>query len=1006
MRKTNRWTGLSCILSFLLCFAIFGTNCAISYDSVVNDVLGISASKVVTLETEESVDTQYYKSAYGEMSSENLKTLKADTYAQAIQEQEEGTVLLRNENNALPLTAEERNVTLFGHAIVQPLFRNQSAGSRAYDSTGGIDPYKAFNGAGFKINTKLYVAYRNSATKRMTGAGSFFAENDMSKWSLGEEPISFYTDDLKATWDEIFNDVAIVMLAREGGEGVELYMETPTEGISQLALSQDEKDLLQMIKDSGKFKKTIVLINSGNPMELGWLDEYDVDAALWIGCPGEKGFAGVVDILTGAANPSGHLIETYASDSLSSPAAHTNSYNNQIWSNIDEALAASASPASEISYYAVQSEGIYIGYKYYETRYEDWILNRYGANGTAGSSTGAGWNYADEVMYPFGYGLSYTTFEQTLDSVSVGDHMITVNVTVTNTGTAAGKSAVQVYAQTPYGAYEQENLVEKSAIQLLDFGKTGILQPGESETVTIECDKYLLASYDYSNAKGYILSEGDYYIAVGDDAHDAINNVLAAKGASGLVDVQGNATVGNADKTYRWTEVFDDVTYRHSAETGVEVTNLFDDCDANYWYDDVVTYLSRSDWQGTFPVEPVSGLGLTEEMIAILDGNLYQKSADAPSISEYVQGKNQGIMLIGMRGVEYEDNLWETFLNQMTIDEMASLVANNFGSDEVPSIGKPRSQAGDGPDGIGGFTDNYDAEKYGKNLKTTSYPNESLLAATFNKELMRRRGELLGDEGLFLGVVEIWGPGCNLHRTPFGGRSFEYFSEDANMNYLAAIPIVQGVESKGVHAGPKHLTGNDQEINRQGIVNFFNEQAFREGALRGLEGAVAKGQAHSLMQAFNRLGFMGCSVSEGLNKGVVRGEWGYVGHIETDAIGNVTQGYKTAFTSMLAAGTDSFCLDTQRQAPKAIMASIIDNDDGYLISQLRRAAKNILFNDVNSNIINGLNSNSVIVQITPWWQPMLYGVIGLFALLTAWSLTMLTLAKIKNRKTRKGEVQS
>ncbi len=1004
MKKIRLRTGMSCIMAFMLCFSIFGTTCAISYDSVVNGVLGISVSKVVTVETDEDIDTNYYKSVYGELNAANLKLLKTDTYDQAVQEQEEGTVLLKNKNNALPLAADERRVTLFGHAVVQPVYRNQSAGSRAYASLGGVDLFKALGTAGFKVNSKLYQAYRTSTTERKTGTGHFFAteSSDVPQWSLGEENISFYTDDLRKTWETDFNDVALVMLAREGGEGVELYMQTPTEGISQLALHQAEKDLLQMIKDSGKFKKVILLINSGNPLELNWLDEYGIDAALWIGCPGEKGFTGVANILTGKANPSGHLVETYAANSLSSPAAVTGSHNNQAWANLNEALAKSSSLPSEISYYTVQSEGIYLGYKYYETRYEDAILNRFNANGAAGSSTGAAWNYTDEVVFPFGYGLSYTTFEQKLNSVTVNDKSLTVSVTVTNTGAVAGKSAVQVYAQTPYGAYEQQNLVEKSAIQLLDFGKTGLLQPGESETLTIECDKYLLASYDYTKAKGYILSEGDYYIAIGEDAHDALNNVLAAKGAAGMVDVLGAQTAGNAAKTYHFTEKFDDTTYKHSQETGVTVTNQFDDCDVNAWFDNAVTYLSRSDWQKTFPEKAVSGLSLTDEMIRLLDGNLYQKPAGAAAVSSFTQGKNEGIMLISMRGVAYDDLLWENFLNQMTIDEMASLIANNFGTDEVAAVGKPKSPAGDGPDGIGGYSDNYDSAKYGNNLKTTSYPNESLLTATFNKDLMKRRGELLGEEGLFLGVVEVWGPGANLHRTPFGGRNFEYFSEDANLNYLAAIPIVQGVESKGVHCGPKHLAGNDQENNRQGVVNFFNEQAFREGALRGLEGAVAKGEAHSLMQAFNRLGFVGCSLSEALNKGVVRGEWGYEGHIETDAIGASSQGYKAAFTTMLAAGTDSFCLDTQRKSSKVIADAITTNNDGYLLEQLRRAAKNILYNDANSNIMNGIDSNSVIMSITPWWQPALYCAIGLFAVLTLLSLTLLASAKVQYKKSVKG----
>lgn len=974
MRKVRVTSGLSCLMAFILIFAILGSECAMSYDTVVNGVLGIQTTMVITDESAEEEDTIYFKSAYGDIDANSLKTLKEDTYTEAVREQEEGTVLLYNKNNALPLTNSEQ-VSLFGHAIAQPLYRNQSAGSRAYSTKSGVDLYKALGTLKFKVNPKLYNAYLKSSTERKTGAGTFFDENTdlASSWSIGEEKIEFYTEDIKSSWAKGFNDVAIVMLAREGGEGVELYTKTPTEGISQLALCQEEKDLLSMIRDSGEFKKTIVLLNTGNPMEVDWIEEYNVDAVLWIGCPGEKGFTGVANILAGNANPSGRLVDTYAVNSLSAPAVVNNTFNNQQWGNLTEALKKSSSNPSEISYYTVQVEGIYIGYKYYETRYEDQILGRFNANGTAGSTDGGAWDYAKEVSYPFGYGMSYTTFDQKLDNVTVEDKTVTVTVTVTNTGDVAGKSAVQVYAQTPYSEYEQKNKVEKSAIQLLDYAKTGMLEPGASETLTITCDKYLLASYDYVGAKGYILSEGDYYISIGDNAHDALNNVLAAKGASGMVDVSGNPTDGNAAKTYKFTGKFDADTYRNSV-TGVPVTNQFADADVNYWYDGLVTYLTRSDWQGTYPTQPVMGLNLTDEMIQILDGKIYEKPANAPAVGSFRQGDQQGIMLITMKGVDYDSDLWDTFISQMTIEEMASLIANNFGTEAVDTIGKPATPAGDGPDGIGGYTDNYSAD-LGKGLKTTSYPNESLLAAAFSKELLDNRGTLLGEEGLFMHLVEIWGPGCNLHRTPFGGRSFEYFSEDANLNYLAASHIVSAIEEKGVHAGPKHLTGNDQENNRQGVVNFFNEQAFREGALRGLEGGVVNGKAHSLMQAFNRLGFVGCSLSSALNNTVVRGEWGYLGHIETDAIAAVTTGYKTAFEQMLAAGTDSFCLDTQHQSSAAIVKAIKDNNDGNLLSNLRRAAKDILYNDANSNMMNGIGDNTRIVKITPWWQPVLHNVV-------------------------------
>lgn len=1004
MRKVRVTSGLSCLMAFIMCFVIFGSNCAMSYDTVVNGVLGIQTTRVVTDENAEVEDTVYYKSAYGDINADSLKALKADTYAEAVQEQEEGTVLLYNKDHALPLSTDEQ-LSLFGHAVAQPLYRSQSAGSRAYSTKSGVDLYKALGTLKFKVNPKLYNAYLTSKTERKTGAGTFFDENSdsSSQWSLGEEKIDFYTDDLKASWEKGFNDVAIVMFAREGGEGVELYTKTPTEGISQLALCQEEKDLLAMIRDSGAFKKTIVLLNSGNPMEVDWIEEYGVDAVLWIGCPGEKGFTGVANILAGNANPSGRLVDTYAVSSLSAPAVTNNSFNNQQWANLTEALKKSSSNPSEISYYTVQTEGIYIGYKYYETRYEDQVLGRFNANGTAGSIDGAAWDYAKEVSYPFGYGLSYTTFEQKLDQVTVENKTVTVTVTVTNTGSVPGKSVVQVYAQTPYGEYERSNKVEKSAIQLLDYGKTDLLEPGASQTLTIVCDKYLLASYDYVNAKGYILSEGDYYISVGDDAHDALNNVLAAKGASGMVDVHGEPAQGDASKAFHFAGDFDDETYRHSV-TGVRVTNQFEDADVNHWYEDQVTYLTRSDWQGTFPTQPVAGLALNDEMIRILDGKTYEKPDGAPTADSIVQGDQQGIMLITMKGLDYDDDLWDTFISQMTIEEMASLIANNFGTETVDSIGKPASPAGDGPDGIGGYSDNYSAE-LGKGLKTTSYPNESLLTAAFNKELLENRGALLGEEGLFMHLVEVWGPGCNLHRTPFGGRSFEYFSEDANLNYLAASHIVAAIEAKGVHAGPKHLTGNDQENNRQGVVNFFNEQAFREGALRGLEGSVINGKAHSLMQAFNRLGFIGCSLSNALNNNVVRGEWGYVGHIETDAIGAVTTGYKTAFSAMLAAGTDSFCLDTQHQSTAAIIQAIRDNNDGHLLNNLRRASKDILYNDANSNMMNGIGSNTRIEKITPWWQPALRYVKIVTAVLTGAVFLSMIAAKCVCKKQKEADVK-
>ena len=988
MKRSRLWTGLASACSFLLTASILGMNCMMSYEGTVNGALGISTSRVVNEDGADADETTYFESEYGELNAENLQTLISDTYAESVTEQEEGSVLLKNEDNALPLSEDETSVTLFGHSVVQPLYKSNSAGSSGYEGKYCIDLYTALSDAGFEINDTLYNAYKESDTMRSSGVAAFGQE--ATEWSLGEEDISFYTDKLRQSWEDNYNDVAIVMLSREGGEGAELYMEDEA-GISQLALHQEEKDLLQMIKDSGKFEKTIVLVNSGNAMELGWLDEYDVDACLWIGLPGQRGFEGVANILTGKANPSGRLTDTYAVNSLSAPAVVNGGYHNQNWTNLDYVLDNSDDLDSEVSWYTVQAEGIYIGYKYYETRYEDLILGQGNASTEKGSSTGKAWSYTDEVSYPFGYGLSYTTFDQTLDSVEVTDDTVTVTVTVTNTGDVAGKSVVQVYAQTPYGDYEKENLVEKSAIQLVNFDKTDVLEPGESETVTIECDKYLLASYDYTNTQGYIMSEGDYYISVGDNAHDALNNVLAAKGASGMVDVSGAPSSGSVDKTYTWSEEFDDTTYRTSQYTDEEVTNQFADCDINYWIEDSVTYLSRNDWDGTYPTAPVQ-IEATDEMIEVLGGEYYEKPEDALSVDDYTQGDNQGIPLASMIGKDFNDEDWETYLNQFTVEELATLTADNFGTAEIPTVGKPAVVVGDGPDGVGG---KFDEEKYGDGRDDCCFPCENILASTFNKELLQRRGELMAEEAMYLGMAQVRMPGVNLHRTPFGGRNFEYDSEDAVMSYLCIIPEVQAMESKGVHAGAKHVAGNDQENNRQGISVFFNEQAYREGALRGCESAVTEGGGMAVMHGFNRLGMKWCSSSEALCTQVLRNEWGFYGQQETDAVAT-DEGYRAHFTTSLAAGTNTYCLDFSGASSRAITAAIESNDDGYLLGKLRDSAHYYLYIIANSSIMNGYSVDSKVVAVTPWWQPTMYVIIGVFAVLDIFLIVMLVRGKRKD----------
>lgn len=902
MKHSGLWTGLSSLCSSLLVLSLVGMDCMMGYAGTVNQALGIRTSKIVN-EGDVGESTTYYESGYGELNAENLQKLIEDTYTEAVQEEAEGAVLLKNENGALPLSEKETGVTLFGHAVVQPLYKNASAGSKGYQTEHNIDLYKALHDAGFSINDTLYDAYAASETTR--GTGSFdFATQTTSVKSMGEEKISFYTDELKASWENDYNDVAIVMLAREAGEGIELEIEDSYEGISQLALHQDEKDLLQMIKDSGKFSKTIVLINSGNPMELEWLEEYGVDACLWIGLPGQRGFEAVPGILNGTVNPSGHLTDTYAANSLSAPSVVNGSFNNCNWGNLDEVLEAVEDADDGVSWSTVQAEGIYVGYKYYETRYEDVVLNQGNADDAVGSSDGKAWDYAEEVTYPFGYGLSYTEFEQTLDDVVIEGDKITVTVTVKNTGAAAGKSVVQIYAQTPYGDYEKENLVEKSAIQLLNFGKTELLQPGESQTLTVECDKYLLASYDYIHAKGYIMSEGDYYIAIGENAHDALNNVLAAKGADGMTDADGAETAGEKEKIYTWKESFDADTYRNSRYTGEEVTNRFADADINDWQEGTVTYLSGNDWAATYPMAATQ-ITLSEEMITALAGEYYKKPEDAPSVTAFTQGDNQGIPLTAMIGLEYDDPQWETYLNQFTIDELAVSIADNFGTAEIVSVGKPAILVGDGPDGVGG---SFHEETYGDGRQDCCFPTEIVLA-------------------------------------------------------------------------------------------------FREGSLRGVEGALAVAGGQAVMHSFNRLGFVWCSSSTALCTQVLENEWGFVGQQETDAVASAEGTYKGHFVSAVAAGTDNFCLDFAGDSSRVLVQAITENDDGNLLGLLRKSVHDYLYIAANSNIMNGYSVNSKVVSITPWWQPLMYGLIAAFAVMDVICLAMLLRKRFGKKEKINVEVQ-
>lgn len=968
-----------------------------NYDNICAS-LGTPSSKIVIDENAAEADTEYYKSAYGELSADNLERLRKDAYAQVEQEAAEGTVLLKNENGALPLSEGERQVSLFGRATVDPLYVGGGAVATSYaDDSICVSLREALENRGFSVNSTLYDAYVNSGIKRTVD-------------NPGEAPNSLYTDKVKASWRTKYNDVAIVMLSRFAGEGNDLKIHAIDDNgsqISSLSLYQNEKDMLALLKaekEAGTLKKIILLVNSPWMIELGWMDEYMVDAALWIGTPGVTGFTSIVGILTGEINPSGRLVDTIAANSLSAPAVANAIDNTPTWQNVDEVIEktwyggtvinANNTP-DFISYVSVQQENIYIGYKYYETRYEDCILNQGNANGTAGVFMGDGsWNYAREVTYPFGYGLSYSAYARTIDNVTYQEDKdeYEVTITVKNIGDVAGKTSVPLYIQTPYGDYERANAIEKAAVQLVGFGKTDILEPGASETLKIRVPRYLLASYDANLAKGYILSEGDYYFAVGDDVHDALNNVLAVKGASGMFDLNGNPVAGDESQVSQFALNFDQDSYRHSEKTGAVITNQFDDNDIRYWNTTPVKYLSRADWEGTFPVHAASVV-CTEEMMQQLRQEIYEKPENSPEVTDFKQGVENGLTFIMMKDVDYNDEVtWDKYLDQFTAADLAMNLTDFSGCQEQLLVQRPAAYVSDGIIGPRG------TYAYGDGAQPCVYTGQNIFSATFNRELIEKRAALMSEEALYVEHNENWGLGGDLHRTQFGGRNWEYCSEDANLTALVTEIMTEIMLEKGFMPSIKHFCGNDQESYRNGVSTFYTEQSFREGSLRGFEGCLSWGGSMGTMCSMSRQGLTYTPAETALITHVLREEWGFKGHVITDMCAR--QSFMQGFLGQLAAQTDNFCGTgmlkdsvTGISTPGYQAIEAIENGDGYMMYCLRRAVKNYTYSMLHTNLVNGLSNNSRVVSITPWWQTTLYVLIGVSAALTCAAAVLLILSK-------------
>lgn len=738
--------------------------------------------------------------------------------------QKEGSVLLENKDNTLPL-AKGKKVNVFGISSVAITYGG--AGSGAADESRNVTLQTGLKNAGFELNDDLTTFYKERLPKKE--GGNIFSLNG-GDYNIYEPKAADYSAELLNKAKD-FSDTAIVVISRNGGEGADL----PTDmakyqqgdaGKHYLELQDVEKEMLNTVK--ANFDKVVVLVNSSNAMELGFLKEAEFDAALWIGGPGSTGLTAVGQILAGEVNPSGRLVDTWAYDITTNPAYFNQGDFN--YTNISYMRKPWGAPEPiKMNYKFVNyNEGIYMGYRFYETRFVD---------NTTGQVDEA--KYREMVQYPFGYGLSYTQFKQQIKEMKqVGDDIV-VTATVTNNGQVAGKDVSQVYFTAPY----KQGGIEKSHVVLAGFAKTNVLQPGESQDVTITFKRDDLASYDYKGDRAYVLDEGKYEIKLMNNAHDVLDS-----------------------KEYN--VVAKEVLKKRSTDKS-EVTNRFDDAAGD------VVYVSRADWEGTLPKERTADKEASEDIAKALDIQNIQVKENAPS--NEITVKDNKLRLIDFAGLDYDDPKWDQLLEQVTVDEMFKLISfGGYATAEVPSVDKPAVVDLDGPAGINGIF---------QGIKGIQYNSEVVVASTFNVDLATQMGDAFAKEAIAHGIVGLYAPAVNIHRTPFAGRNFEYYSEDPTISGKMAAALVKKALENGVYTFTKHFALNDQEANREGVATWSNEQAIREIYLKAFEIPVKEGGATALMSAFNRIGTTWAGGHNELLNTVLRGEWGFKGMVITDFAG-------------------------------------------------------------------------------------------------------------------------
>lgn len=877
----------------------------------------------------------------------------------------EGAALLLN-NGALPLASGAKVSTLSVNSVD---LTYGGTGSGNVDASKADNLKAALEKSGLTVNETLWNWYSSEEAAVLmselgaTGAGE-------SAVLAGQAPIleidhEKYPEDIKKSVSE-YSEALILTFSRVGGEGYDCSFpgyEGNDDAINYLELNENERKLLAYAEEvkAATGAKIIVLINTSNALQVDFLNDYDVDACMWVGGLGIAGTNAVTDIIAGKVNPSGSLVDTYCYDNFSSPAMQN--FIAQTYVGFD---AANPQVPANASTYMVYQEGIYVGYKYYETRYEDVVM---------GKANVGSFDYAAQVAFPFGYGLSYTSFSYNDMAVSYNEEtdQYDITVTVQNDGDVAGKETVQIYAQSPYTQYDIDNQIEKSAVQLIGFGKTDVIAAGESETITINVDRRDLASYDAKGHGTYIIEEGDYFFTAATDSHNAVNNILAAKGytvADGM-DAEGNAAL-----VYGWTEEELDLSYSTSLN-GTKIENQLQDADPNeYFGEDTVKFLSRNDWAGTWPTESVK-LDLIDSMVTELtEGRWATMGEDYFEVPEewkempVLDAKN-GLTLYDMFDMDedkdgvkaakdYDDPAWAKLLENVTIDELISIGDCFHWRHSVPSVNAPGSRDENGPQGLtvslfgGGLV-----TMEGESAEATAFTSEDVMAATFNLDLIYQVGEMIANDCLDASVSCLYGPGANTHRTPYGGRNFEYYSEDGFLAGEMAGVEVGALLDNGVDVVLKHFALNDCEQDRLGQAAWLTEQAAREIYLKAFQKALEEnGGRGGVMTSYTRWGTTWSGMHQNLMTNIMRGEWGNNSMHITD---NILVSYCNGADAVLAGGVT--CFDAM--LPYAVNALTAAKDDPVIVNAMVEAMHHDLFTIINSAAMNGVGPETTVKAIAP-----------------------------------------